>query len=82
MGWAQLSNGLLIQSAEAANFDVFITGDQGIAYQQNHVLRRIPIILISSTYWPDVNHSAASIAEALRTVREGDFIRVEIVKAL
>ena len=81
MGWAQLSNGLLIQSAEAANFEVFITGDQGIAYQQNHTSRRIPIILLSSTYWPDVDYSAASITGALTTVREGDFLRIEIMKA-
>lgn len=70
MGWAQLSNGLLIQNAEAAHFEAFVTGDQGIAYEQNHASRRIPIILISGTYWPDVDHSAASIAEALENVRE------------
>jgi hypothetical protein len=35
MGWEQLSNGVLLQSAEEAGFDLFLTTDQGIRYQQN-----------------------------------------------
>jgi len=34
-GWKAFSSGLLLDAAEEAGFDVFITADQGIPYQQN-----------------------------------------------
>jgi hypothetical protein len=78
MGWAKLSNGLLIESAERVGFDVFLTGDQGILYQQNHSRRLIPIVLLSKTYWPDVDASSARIREAIEKAGPGSFTIVEI----
>ena len=78
MGWAELSNGDLIQHVEDAHFDVFVTGDQGILYQQNHAQRRIPIVLISNTYWPLVDASAAEVLRAIEAVTPGCFTLVLI----
>ena len=78
MGWAALANGELIQKAEIFGFEVFVTGDQGIRYQQNHALRRIPIILLSSTYWPEVDVCAASIRDAIAAVAPASFTIVAI----
>ena len=58
MGWAQLANGALIQIADCAGLMFFVTGDQGIVYQRNHTNRRIPIVMISSSYWPAVDRPA------------------------
>jgi predicted nuclease of predicted toxin-antitoxin system len=44
-GFAGLKNGDLLTAAEAAKFDVFLTVDQGIEYQQNLTGRKIAIIL-------------------------------------
>jgi hypothetical protein len=47
-GLAGLKNGDLLTTAETAKFDVFITADQGIEYQQNLTARKIAIIIFRS----------------------------------
>src|SRR6267154_416057 len=44
-GLAGLKNGELLIAAETAKFDVFLTVDQGIEYQQNLTGRNIAIII-------------------------------------
>ena len=44
-GWAGLTNGDLLKAAEAAKFDVLLTVDHGIEYQQNLTGRKIAIII-------------------------------------
>jgi hypothetical protein len=44
-GLAGLKNGELLAAAETAGFDVFLTVDQGIEYQQNLTARKIAIII-------------------------------------
>jgi hypothetical protein len=44
-GWETLANGALLQEAEAAGFEVFITADKNIRYQQNLTRRRIAILV-------------------------------------
>src|SRR6266851_4812779 len=45
-GLAGLKNGDLLDAAEKAKFDVFLTADQGIEYQQNLTARKLAIIII------------------------------------
>lgn len=47
-GLAGLKNGDLLTAAEAAKFDVFLTVDQGIEYQQNLTGRKIAILIVRS----------------------------------
>ena len=44
-GLAGLKNGDLLTAAESAEFDAFLTLDQGIEYQQNLIGRKIAIIV-------------------------------------
>jgi hypothetical protein len=44
-GWAGLRNGELLRRA-ASEFDVFVTGDQGLEYQQNLVSLEIAIVVV------------------------------------
>jgi len=44
MGWRNLTNGILLASAFKAGFDVFVTVDRNIRYQQN--LERLPLTVI------------------------------------
>ena len=50
-GWATLKNGELLAAAEEFKFEVFITTDKNLRYQQNLVSRSISIIVLSSTSW-------------------------------
>jgi predicted nuclease of predicted toxin-antitoxin system len=46
-GWSKLTNGELLRMAEEADFDVMITTDQGIRYQQNLAGRRLALVVIT-----------------------------------
>src|ERR1700690_1396036 len=52
MGWAKLSNGDLLAAAEKS-FDAFITTDQNLRYQQNLAGRRLGILVLPTTSWPE-----------------------------
>ena len=44
-GWDTMRNGDLLDTAEAAGFDVFVTTDLNLGYQQNLADRRIAIVV-------------------------------------
>ncbi len=50
-GWAELENGDLLSKAEAAGFEVLITTDRNIGYQQNLSGRRIAIVVLGKGRW-------------------------------
>jgi len=45
-GWDRLKNGELLDAAEAAGFEVFLTADQSIRYQQNLGTRKIAVVVL------------------------------------
>ena len=54
IGWHELSNGELIRRAEEAGFELLLTTDKNIAYQQNLSVRTIAIVVLGNQQWPDV----------------------------
>ena len=53
MQWhPQLENGELLRASEAAGFDVMVTSDQNIVYQQNLTGRRLALVVLGSNIWP------------------------------
>jgi hypothetical protein len=75
MGWAQLSNGDLLAAAEKA-FDVFITTDQNLRYQQNLAGRRLAILVLPTTSWPEIQKHTSNIVDSLNALKPGDFIEL------
>jgi putative NIF3 family GTP cyclohydrolase 1 type 2 len=53
-GWEELSNGELIDMAEQAGFDVMVTTDKNIRYQQNLKARKIALVVLEHSQWPMV----------------------------
>lgn len=51
MGWDTLANGDLFCAAETAGFDVLVTTDKNLAYQQNLKGCRIPIVVLGRNKW-------------------------------
>ena len=72
MGWAQLSNGELLNAAEAA-FDVLITTDQNLRYQQNLTGRRLAILVLPTTSWPIIQAHVREVIAAVDELRAGEF---------
>ncbi|MFL5282918.1 MAG: hypothetical protein ACJ8AW_18480 [Rhodopila sp.] len=73
MGWDQLVNGLLIEAAEQAGFDVMVTGDQSLRYQQNLSARRLALVVLLSNHWPTVRRNSQPIVEAVNNARTGSY---------
>jgi len=53
-GWDRLRNGELLDTAEAAGFDVLVTTDKNMRYQQNLLGRKIAIIVVGKQQWPEL----------------------------
>ncbi len=78
IGWDRLSNGDLLSAAESAGFEVFITADSNMRYQQNLKDRRIAIVVLSTPQWPRVRLHIAKITAALCSATPGAYIEVDI----
>jgi hypothetical protein len=76
MGWDRLRNGDLIQAAEVS-FDVLVTSDQNVKYQQNLAGRKLALIVLPTNYLPAVMKLAPKVAQVLGGIRAGDFIEIE-----
>jgi len=79
-GWGSFSNGKLLALAEP-EFDVFITADRNLAYQQNLRGRKIAILALSTNHWPTLRRHSAIVQRALDRIKPGEFVRVDIPKA-
>jgi hypothetical protein len=76
-GWGGIKNGDLLQRAEA-EFDLFITADQNIRYQQNLIGRRIAIIELSTNDIGRIQAASTQIDDALEKIRSSEFMRLII----
>lgn len=72
MGWAGIKNGELMRYAESG-FDVFITVDRNLSYQQNVPKYEIALIVLRvvSNRWSDLSPFAAQIIELVPNCRPG-----------
>ena len=64
-GWAELRNGILLDSAEREGYEIMITADQSMPYQQNLGRRQIAIIVLLANRWSDVQMRVEDIRAAL-----------------
>ena len=75
-GWDRLSNGDLLAEAERAGFDVFVTADKNIRYQQNLRDRKIAILVLGTPQWPVVRLHIERIVAALNSATPGSYVEV------
>lgn len=54
-------------------FDLFITTDKNLRYQQNLVGRQIATLVLWTTNWPDIKPHAAAVATVALALRPGEF---------
>jgi hypothetical protein len=77
-GWSTLQNGLLIAEAEAAGFDVFVTTDRNLKYQQNLPSRTLAIVVLLTTSWPRIERQLSHVVEAIDKAIGADYIEIPI----
>ena len=76
-GWAGIKNGDLLARAEG-RFDVFLTADQNLRYQQNLSARTVAIVELSSNDLRRVRAAAPTISAAIASTTAGVYVRVEV----
>lgn len=74
VGWEKVKNGALLQLA-ATQFDVFITVDSNLPYQQNAARLGLAVIVLRArtTRLPDLRELLPALRRALETPRVGEF---------
>lgn len=77
-GWETLSNGDLLQAAEDAGFDVLLTTDNNLAYQQNLKARKIAIVVLTRNRWRAVQRTIRKITAAVNRATPGSYTLIEI----
>jgi hypothetical protein len=77
-GWSTLENGELLSAAEEDGFDVFVTTDRNLKYQQNIEGRLIAIVVLSTPSWPRVERVSGSVVDAINNAAPGSFSEVSV----
>ncbi len=77
-GWSDLSNGDLLRAAEDAGYQLFLTTDQNLVYQQNLRGRQIAIVVLLSTSWPRISRRVDEIAGIVNAIGPGGYAEIAI----
>ena len=77
-GWGRLSNGDLLSAAEEAGFDLLLTTDKNMSYQQNIAGRKIGVVVLGEQQWQQILPHKKLVADAVDAARPGEFTFVEI----
>jgi predicted nuclease of predicted toxin-antitoxin system len=78
MDWSQLTNGELLAAATEAGFEVLVTTDQNLRYQQDLKERTIAVVVLMTTSWPRIAQQTDRVVDAINALGTGDYIEVEI----
>ena len=76
MRWSGLENGVLLKQVEADGFDVFLTSDQNLGYQQNLTKRTVAIVVLPTNHWSKLKGHAEDILQALVTLKPRAFLEL------
>jgi len=77
-GWDRLKNGDLLNAAELAGFDLLLTTDRNMQYQQNIAGRKIAVVILSRQQWPQLRPHVQLVIDAVNAAEFGSFAEVEI----
>jgi hypothetical protein len=70
-GWSTLKNGELLDVAERNSFDVFVTTDSRLRYQQNLTDRRIAVVCLLSASWRRIRRVISSVHSSIEAASAG-----------
>jgi hypothetical protein len=79
-GWRELTNGDLLSAAESDGFDVMLTADTNLRYQQNLAARRIAIVALSTNAWPIIRDNPDPMIRAIDAATAGSYQEVRFTR--
>ncbi len=74
-GWSRLKNGDLLAVADA-DFDILVTTDKNLRYQQNLTGRKLGILILPTTSWPKLQARIAEIIGAIDRMVPGEYLEL------
>src|SRR5258707_14471733 len=77
-GWDRLTNGELLKAAEEAGFDLLLTTDKNIRYQQNLKGRKIAIVVLGNPQLPIVRLHIERVVAAVNAATPASYFLVEM----
>ena len=78
LGWQELKNGDLLDAAQEAGFDVMVTGDKNLSYQQNLTARTLALVVLPTIDWNRLKVDPSPVAAAVDRAKPGGFEYVEM----
>ena len=78
LNWERFSNGALLKLAEDAGFNLLLTTDKNVRYQQNLADRKISIVVLGQSPWWLVRQHLDQIVAAVNAATPGSFAEVDI----
>ena len=78
MGWDRLTNGELLAATEQAGFDLLLTTDKNMRYQQDLTGRKLVIIVIGNAPWPVLRLHVQRVVAAVISATAGSYTEVDI----
>ena len=75
-GWHQLTNGDVLAIAVLHRYDVLVSTDQNLRYQQDLRQIRLGLVVLMTTSWPRIRGKTDAVAEAILTVQRGGLVEV------
>lgn len=78
MGWAGKTNGELLRLAKE-KFDVFVTVDQNLQYQQNLRQSKIAVIslVVKSNCFETIKPLVSKVQQSLDDIQTGQYVRIK-----
>ena len=77
-GWEAIRNGSLLDNAEREGYEIVISADQSMSYQQNIARRQLGLVVLLSNRWSDVELRVDDIRAALEGIQPGELREVPI----
>jgi hypothetical protein len=72
LAWSNLENGDLLRAAEG-KFDVLVTTDQNLRFQQNLTGRRLAILVLPTTNWLEIESHSDEVVAAFTAIQPGEY---------
>ena len=72
-GWGRLENGDLLTVSEQSGYELFLTADKNLRYQQNLAGRKMSIVVLGQSPWPLVRQHIPAVLAAVNAATSGSF---------
>lgn len=76
MGWAGITNGRLLDLAEQNGFDIMVTSDTNIRFQNRLIGRRMALVVATTNHWDTIRANPADLVAACDRAVRGHYVVV------